>query len=141
MTLDDVIVEAIALRQKTEGGDLTAAYAAMERDLAQLSRELDVTTLLPGGPDAALGMAAKEKNAKRFYAVFKKRIRANLCDGDGEFAKLIRAGVQGSVGAIVTALAAALSLPAAALTILVPLAVIISHSGLEAFCEVTEEGD
>jgi hypothetical protein len=58
-----------------------------------------------------------------------------MCGRDGQFSKLIQSGLQGSVGAVVAALAAALSLPAAALALLVPIAVIISHSGLEAFCE------
>jgi len=61
-------------------------------------------------------------------------VRANLCASDGEFAKMMAAGLQGSVGAIVASLATALALPVAALGLLVPMAVLIVHSGLEAFC-------
>jgi hypothetical protein len=115
MTLDDAITEAISLRRKVENGNLAPVFATLKANVEQISQEMDLATLLPGGPNAELGMAAKEKDIKGFYAVFKARIRANMCAQDGEFSKLIRAGLQGSVGAVVTALATTLYLPAAAL--------------------------
>jgi hypothetical protein len=135
MRLDQAIVEAIELAESVHGDDLDPVFAALEDRIDHVSREVDLMTLLPGGPNAALGMAIKGKDAQGFYSIFKARLRANLCARDGEFSGLIREGFQGSVGAVVSALAITLSLPAAALPLLVPLAVIICHSGLEAFCE------
>ncbi|MFN0192835.1 MAG: hypothetical protein ACKVP5_12820 [Aestuariivirga sp.] len=138
MTLDDAIEQAIALNRQIKDGNIEPAYASMQAQLAAVSQELDISTLLPGGPSAELGMAAKKMDAPGFYAVFKSRIRANICAPSGEFGKLMQPGLHGSVGAIVTALAAALSLPAVALPLLVSIAVLISQSGIEAFCKTTE---
>ncbi len=134
MTLDEAISRAIDLNSQVVDGDLGPVYADMEAEMEKVSNDYDISTLLPGGPNAELGMAARKKDARSFYSHFRARVRANLCSPDGEFSKMIAASVQGSVGAIVASLATALALPVAALGLLVPIAVLIVHSGLEAFC-------
>jgi hypothetical protein len=52
---------------------------------------------------------------------------------------LIKSGLNTSVGAILTTIITALGIPIVALGILVPIAVIIADTGLEAFCEFTSE--
>lgn len=84
-----------------------------------------------------MGMAARSGDGRSFLEAFKERIRANLCDPEGEFTKLIRTGLNTSVGATLTSLVAVLGLRAGAIPLLVPVAVLVSYSGLEAFCEVT----
>ena len=136
LTLDEAITDAIALSKDTSADSLDSVYKLLDDSIIKLSEELDVATLLPGGAEAALHVAAKKADGRAFFEIFKRRVIQNICAKNGEFGKLIRAGLQGSVGATATALATALTLPAAALGIVVPLAVLISHIGLEAFCEM-----
>jgi hypothetical protein len=130
---DELLKSAFALDEKIIGGDLEPARAQLTSEINRLNQEYDLDALLPG-EGSGLGMAAKRRDPSKFYDLFVERIRANMCAKDGEFTKLIHQGIQSSVGATLTALVLYLSLPAGLLTLLVPIAVLISHSGLEAFC-------
>ncbi len=130
---DDLLKSALALNDQIVDGNLEPARTKLASEIERLGQEFDLDALLPG-EGGGLGMAAKRRDASTFYDLFIKRVRANLCAKNGEFTKLIRQGIQSSVGATLTALVLALQLPAAMLTLLVPMAVLICHSGLEAFC-------
>lgn len=131
--LDDLLKSAFLLNDTIKDGDLTPVRAQLTTEIERLNQEFDLDALLPG-ESAGLGMAARRRDSDAFYKLFMERVRANLCAKDGEFTKLIRQGIQSSVGATLTALVISLSLPAGLLTLLVPIAVLICHSGLEAFC-------
>lgn len=130
---DDLLKSAFALNDEIKDGNLEPARAQLAAEIARLNQEFDLDALLPG-EGGGLGMAAKRRDPSKFYDLFVERVRANICAKDGEFTKLIRQGIQSSVGATLTALVLALRLPGAMLTLLVPMAVLICHSGLEAFC-------
>lgn len=72
-TLDDAILEAIELDRQAHGRDLTSVYAQLQDTIEHISRDVDIETLLPGGPSPELGMAARRKNPQDFYTVFKRR--------------------------------------------------------------------
>lgn len=132
---DEALKEAIALKSAVEATGIEVANTRLEAELIEISTQFDLNAFVPGD-DNTMGMAAKKGDAKAFVPLFKKRIRANLCDPNGEFTKLIQTGLHTSVGAVLTALVTALALPAAVLSLLIPIAVIVSYSGLEAFCEM-----
>ncbi len=133
--LDELIEEAIALKNDVAKNGIGVANDRLEIELAEAVKQFDLNAVIPG-EDNSMGLAAKGGDSQTFMSLFTKRIRANLCDGNGEFTKLIRNGLHTSVGATLTALVTALGLPAALLPLLIPIAVIISYSGLEAFCEM-----
>jgi hypothetical protein len=137
--LDQLITSAFALDSSIKDGDLGPVRANLSEEIERISRDYDLDTLLPGGSGGGLGMAAKRRDPDTFYKLFIERVRANLCAKNGEFTKLIRHGIHSSVGATLTALVLTLGLPGATLTLLVPLAVLICHSGLEAFCKMPAE--
>jgi hypothetical protein len=62
-------------------------------------------------------------------------IRDALCKPDGDLGKLVHAGLSGSTSAIVTTIMLSLALPAAAISIVAPIAAIIASLGVNAFCE------
>ncbi|AYG57944.1 hypothetical protein QD460_06685 [Rhizobium jaguaris] len=130
---DDLLKSALMLNDEIKDGNLEPARTQLASEIGRLNQEFDLDALLPGG-GGELGMAAKRRDVSKFYDLFIERVRANLCAKNGEFTKLIRQGIQSSVGATLTALVLALHLPGAVLTLLVPMAVLICHSGLEAFC-------
>jgi len=132
--LDDLVTAALDLKAKS-GNQLGPVYAALSDEIVRLNDEIDLDALLPdmaGG----LGMAAKKRDGETFANLFLGRIRSNLCSKDGEFNKLIGAGLNTSVSGVLSGLVVTLGLPVVALPILVPIAVLICHSGLEAFCQV-----
>lgn len=47
--------EFVEAQQRVADGDLDFVYDEMEVELAKVSREFDIASLLPGSPDAALG--------------------------------------------------------------------------------------
>ena len=67
-------------------------------------------------------------------------IRKNLCAPGGEFNKLIKSGLNTSVGAVLTAIVTSLGIPFVALGVIIPIAVIIANTGLDAFCEINKKG-
>lgn len=134
--IDSLIAEAITLKAQVDREGPSIAEARLTAALSDVSENYDLNTLVPGDGNE-MGMAATSGDGRGFLEAFKARIRANLCDPKGEFTKLIRTGLHTSVGATLTSLVAVLGLPAGALPLLVPVAVLITFSGMEAFCEVS----
>lgn len=131
--IDQLITQAIELKQMAAAGGSIVAEAQLGQEIHRLNEIMDINDLMPG-EETLLGMAASERDGSKFSELFLSHIRQKLCSEDGEFYKLIRDGLSASVGAILTALIAALPIPAVALSILVPLSVVICHSGLDAYC-------
>jgi len=89
--------------------------------------------------DAQLGFSLRRVDGKSFFSIYAGLIRKTLCTADGEFNKLVKSSLNTSVGAILPAIVTTLGIPAVALGIMIPIAVIIANTGVDAFCEWTEK--
>ena len=137
--IDDMISQAIVLKHRAETEGIGPIRELLVSEIDSLGKQIDLDAMLPG-TGGKLGMAAEQRDSESFFNVFSDQIRDNLCRKGGEFNKLIRQGPQSSVGAILTALVMTLGVPMVALSLLVPIAVLICHSGLEAYCKVSAIG-
>ena len=139
LTMDEAIEAAIRMNRLTPGGDVAAAFPELERAVQDFERQgYPIESIIPGGKAASLGFSFTRVDGKTFFDVYARLIRDKLCTKDGEFNKLIENGLSSSVGAVLTAIVTALGIPLVALGVMIPVAVIITKTGLEAFCEVTE---
>jgi hypothetical protein len=139
LTLSQAIESAEALSRNVRPASDAAAYEALEQSLRAFANEgYPVESIIPHGTEATLGFSLRTVDGRTFFEVYGTLLRRKLCTEDGEFSKLMRSGVNSSVGAILTAIVAALGIPVAALGVMVPVAVIIANTGLDAFCEITK---
>jgi hypothetical protein len=136
MSMDEAIQAAIRLKESTAD----AAYPELEKAIRDLQDEgYPIEAIVPSDADARLGFSLKTADGKRFFDVYSKLIRKSLCAPGGEFNKLIKSGINSSVGAVLTALVTALGIPLLALGVMIPVAVLIANTGLDAFCEINKE--
>ena len=139
LTLDDAIIEAIALDRKVKKTDLGYGFKELDKAIKEFeSKGYPIESILPSG-ETSLGFSLFEINGEAFWKSYSKLLRKSLCEDNGELNKLINSGINSSVGAVLTAIVTAIGLPAIALTIAIPIAVIIVNTGLKAFCEASEE--
>jgi hypothetical protein len=96
-------------------------------------------SVIPQGEEAGLGFSLQSADGRTFFQIYSKLIRKSLCAPDGEFNKLIKSGLNTSVGAVLTAIVTSLGIPIVALGIMVPIAAVIANTGVDAFCTLTEE--
>lgn len=137
MTLDQAIQSAINLNEKVRRTGVSSAYSELEKAVQAFENEgYPVEAIIPHGEATSLGVKA---SGRTFFEIYSGLIRKNLCAPDGEFNKLIKSGVNSSVGAVLTAIVTSLGIPLVALGIMIPIAAIIANTGLDAFCELTEE--
>jgi hypothetical protein len=136
MSMDEAIQAAIRLKESTAD----AAYPELEKAIRDLQDEgYPIEAIVPSDADARLGFSLKTADGKTFFDVYSKLIRKSLCAPGGEFNKLIKSGINSSVGAVLTALVTALGIPLLALGVMIPVAVLIANTGLDAFCEINKE--
>lgn len=133
--LDKLVRSALELDELVSVSGLEPAHAVLLEELDRVKGEVDLDALLPdcGG---ALGMAANQRDPISFERLFLAHIRKQLCSKNGEFHKLVLRGLDTSVSATLTAMVMQLSLPVAALPLLIPISVMICQSGLRAFCQL-----
>lgn len=142
MTLDEAIEAAIRLKQDLGDSDTAAAYPELEKAVQALEDEgYPIDAIIPQGADAALGFSLRAADGRTFFNIYSKLIRKSLCAPGGEFNKLIKSGLNSSVGAVLTVIVTSLGIPLVALGVVIPIAVIIASTGLDAFCEMTEQED
>ncbi len=129
----------IADRVREHG--LEPALAELDNALKQFSDAgYPIESLVNSRGDSRLGMSlTRARDGKSFWTVYSEVIREELCKKDGELPKLVKAGLSGSTGALLTALMTGLALPGAAMAIMVPIAAILAAKGVDAFCRFTEE--
>jgi len=140
MTMDQAIQSAIALNENIGKDGVTSAYSELEKALrAFKTEEGPLESIIPKGEDASLGFSIRSADARKFFEIYSSLIRKSLCPPDGEFNKLIKSGLDSSVGVVLTQIVTSLGIPMAALGIMVPVAVIIANTGLDAFCRLTEQ--
>jgi hypothetical protein len=117
------------------------ALTELEKALKQFSDAgYPIDAIMPVDVEPSLSFSlTRASDGKSFWSVYAEVVREELCKEDGEMQKLVKAGLSGSTGAILTAVMTGLGLPGAALTIAVPIAAILAAKGVEAFCRFTEE--
>jgi hypothetical protein len=134
--LDDAVKAAIELRKTIEKDSVDLAYSDLEKAVRQFeSGGYPLESIIPQGQDAKLGFSLKRADGKTFCEIYSDMLRKRLCSPGGEFHKLAKSGINSSVSAILTAIVSSLGIPMAALGIIIPIAVIIAYTGLDAFCE------
>lgn len=142
MTLDEAIEAAIKLKASLADLDAAAAYPELEKAVRAFEAEgYPLGAIIPQGADNSLGFSLRAADGRTFFQVYSSLIRKSLCTPGGEFNKLIRSGFNSSVGAILTAIVTSLGIPLVALGVVIPVAVIIANTGVDAFCEMTEHKD
>ncbi len=137
--LQAAIEAAEKLAEESTTGGLQVAFDALEREVVAFEANgYPLESIVPTGSDQGLGFALRGKDGAGFFAVYSRLLKDKLCAEGGEFNTLIKNGIQASVGSILTLIVAATGVPAIALGVLVPIAVVIAHTGLEAFCAMQE---
>lgn len=136
--LDEAIRSAESLQNSVSAGGIDVAYHELEKSLVEFeSQGYPIDSILLQEEPGTLGFAKKlkkTKEGKSFWQLYKEMIKKRLCQKTGELNKLIKSGIHASVGAVLTAIVAGLGLPGAALVVLIPIAVIIFNTGIDAFC-------
>jgi hypothetical protein len=141
MSMDEAIQAAIKLKDEISQTDASAAYPELEKAIRTLESDgYPIESIIPQGADAQLGFMLRSADGKTFFQVYSTLIRKNLCAPNGEFNKLMKSGINSSVGAVLTAIVTALGIPLIALGVVIPIAVLIANTGLDAFCEINKEG-
>ena len=139
MTLDEAIDAATRLESQL---DERALYPELEKAVLAFEDEgYPIESIIPQGTDSRLGFSLRAADGRTFFDIYSKLLRNSLCSPKGEFNKLIKSGLsKASAGAVLTTIVSSLGIPAVALTVIVPVAVIIAKIGLDGFCELTKEG-
>ena len=138
MTLDRAILAADQLAATVQRDGVEPAYAELEAAIRNFQEEgYPIESILPQGSDARLGFSLRSTDGKGFFEAYSKMLRKCLCGANGEFHKLIKSGVNTSVGAVLAAMVNSLGIPSAAMGVMIPVAAIIAKVGVDAFCEVT----
>jgi hypothetical protein len=140
-TMDQAIQTAIKLHANLGQDGVASAYVELEKAIHAFEDEgYPLESIIPQGGDSGLGFSLKRADGKTFFEIYSGLIRKSLCTADGEFNKLIKSGLNSSVGAILTVIVTSLGIPIVALGIMIPIAVIIATTGIDTFCEFTKEG-
>ena len=137
MTMDEAIQAATQLDASLDEPGL---YPELEKAIRAFEADgYPIESIIPR-EDTRLGFALKSADGRTFFQIYAKLIRKSLCSPEGEFNKLIQSGLsKAGAGAVLTAIVTALGIPTVALAVIVPVAVIIARTGLDAFCEINSE--
>lgn len=136
ITLDDLIQKTVALEAAVERDGIDLAHQRLAETLAEISRDEDIAAYF--GDDGVIGMAAKGNDPKGFFKAFRDRMRGRICDDDSPFRELVAMQTAASATAVLVLLQDQLGLPPGITPVLVPIAVMISQSGIDAFCDWTK---
>jgi hypothetical protein len=142
MAIQAAAARAQAVQQAIaqQNGDLEPAYRALEEaieEFEQTSGE-SAEALVPAEDDAGLRFR-RTRHGQDFWAAYKKRLRKQLCAPKGKLRKLSQAGTQVTGTAIVTAIVSILTLPPLIIPLLGPMVGIILYTGVDAFCDATDD--
>jgi hypothetical protein len=139
LTFEEAERAAGDLAEQVKQKGLAPAFAELENALLQFGEAGNpIDTIVPAS--AKLGFSlTRARDGKSFWDVYSEVVREELCKKDGELQKLVKAGLSGSTGAILTAVMTGLGLPGVALAIAIPIAAILAAKGVDAFCRFTEE--
>ncbi|WP_282610638.1 hypothetical protein [Pelagibius sp. Alg239-R121] len=140
--LDDLLERGAGL--KTLGGEVRATAnsqndASLPDDLrSNLSQSLVIEgagdpsgTRDPSVQDQALG--------ERFWSLYRKKLRASLCDPEGQLYALLVEQGKSDKKALIAGIAGALGVGMAFAGLICALAAILLEVGLQTFCELTQD--
>jgi hypothetical protein len=140
LTLDQAIQSAIELNEEVDKKGLDIAFPELQKAMHEFEDDgYPIESIIPQGQETGLGFSSKSVDVEKFWEIYSDLIRKSLCGSDGDLHKLVQSGVSTSVGAVLATLVAGLGIPAVALGIMVPIAVIIVNIGVDAFCIMTEQ--
>ena len=133
--------EANKLKEQVRHRGLDPAFDSLDKALSEFrDAGYPIDALVPADAEPRLGFSlTRASDGKSFWQVYKEVVREELCKEDGELQRLVKAGLAGSTGALITAIMTGLALPGAAFGIAVPIAGILAAKGVDAFCQFTEE--
>jgi hypothetical protein len=142
MTMAQAIESARELKEiVTTQGD-AAAYSRLEAAIRAYEAEgYPIEAIIPAGAETGLGFSLRRADGRTFFEIYSALLRKRLCTRNGQFSKLVKAGLHTSVGAVLTEIVNTLGIPPVALGIMIPIAVVIVQTGVDAFCEFTEPED
>lgn len=122
-----------------KGGDLSPAYAALEKALQSLEDlGYSAESLLPAESEEGLGFALEQvRSGKGFWDIYSRVLRKSLCNPEGDLRQLVQSGITVTTHSLASAVLASLALPVAAIPFAASLVAIIAISGLDSFCEWT----
>jgi hypothetical protein len=136
----EIRANKIASEIKEANGDLSSAYRQFELEKEEIEKYMPIEAIIPVSEGPSLGMALKTvQDGESFWSVYSQAIKKKLCHPDGKLQRLAKLGLSTSAGAIVTSIISTLALPPTALGIAVPIAAILVTTGLEAYCEWSQE--
>ena len=103
----DELIAAI----KQRDGDLTPAFDALEKSLHKFEESgYPLDAIVPATSEGALGFSSiRETNGRRFWEKYSGVVKKDLCDANGELHKLVKSGLAGASGAVVSAIVTSLS--------------------------------
>ncbi|BAY08698.1 hypothetical protein [Calothrix sp. NIES-2098] len=140
LTLDQAIQSAIELNASVSKEGLKVAFPELRKAIEEFEDDgYPIETIIPQEEEVGLGFSLKSTDVERFWEIYSDLIRKSLCGSNGDLHKLVQSGISTSVGAVLATLVTGLGIPAAALGIMVPIAVIIVNIGVDAFCIMTEQ--
>lgn len=122
-----------------DGDNLEVVWERAESDEA-----LRLVRVAGYSPDEFLDDIELELNfnvsgfAKRFYESYIDQVHTSLCNKDSDLRKTIGNAIGAGTGSLITALAAALSVPVGAAMLFAPIAAILLVKGIDAFCEMDD---
>jgi hypothetical protein len=132
--------DRLAREIQASGGSLDCAFMELEKGLAAFKMSgLPIESLLPTGEHGLGFRIRNKKSGKSFWETYSKLIRKSLCSKRGELSKAVKAGAASTAGSLVSWIIVSLGLPPEALVVAVPIAGIISTTGVDAFCESRED--
>ncbi|MEL6159939.1 MAG: hypothetical protein AAFR18_12030 [Cyanobacteria bacterium J06627_32] len=136
----EIKANELASKIKSSNGDLSDAYKQFEVEIKEIEKSMPIESVIPSDAPHGLGMALKTvEDGESLWNVYSDSIKAKLCDPNGKLHNLVDIGLASSTGAVVTAILETLVFPPAAIGMVVPIAAILVTTGLEAYCEWTEE--
>lgn len=135
---DALVREALDLKSAVEASGIEAAEAYLAEELKRVSQSHDLEAYF--GDDECMGFSIRGLDPRAFFKAFQKRFHANICGEGSPLRAEVSAHTAASVTMILALLQERLSLPPEMAPLLVPIAVMIAQSGMDAFCDMTGAG-
>jgi hypothetical protein len=116
--------------------DLDQVWAASEDALRQLrAAGYSPDEFLPDDVSAQLNFNVPGGDlARRFYRAYAREVRKAVCGADEDLRGNINNALTAGAGALLTVLAGALAVPAAAVVLLAPIGAVLLIKGVDALC-------
>lgn len=131
-----LLTETLAAEVPEAGAGLDAMWEASDEALQGLRASgYAPDEFLPDDVTAQLNFNVPGRDfALRFYRAYAREVRKAICGGDTKLRSSMDNAITAGAGAVLTALAGALAVPAAAVVLLAPIGAVLLIKGVDAFC-------